>query len=155
MLYNDYEVYKTEHIMALTDLIVTNKILSEDIIENILRDKIELIQEEHRVFLTRDALGFPNRLKILLFLTGAKAWELIDKTLLTFSPSDLGTELNIQGNSIRPILKELADNLFIVNERGKYKIRSKGIYELENLLKRNPVDIDKPGSIKKAKSKKN
>ena len=70
--------------MALADLIVTNKVLSEDIIENILKGKVELIQEEHKVFLTREALGFPNRLKILLYLTGAKAWELIDKTLLIF-----------------------------------------------------------------------
>jgi len=154
MLYHDYEVYRTEHIMALADLIVTNKVLSEDIIENILKGKVELIQEEHKVLLTREALGFPNRLKILLFLTGAKAWELIDKTLLTFSPSDLETELNIQGNSIRPILKELADNLFIVNEKGKYRITSKGIYELETLLKRNPDDSGQPSSIKRVKGKK-
>lgn len=140
--------------MALADLIVTNKVLSEDIIENILKDKVELIQEEHKVFLTREALGFPNRLKILLFLTGAKAWELIDKTLLIFSPSDLETELNIQGNSIRPILKELADNLFIVNEKGKYKITSKGVYELETILKRNPTDVNKSSSISKVKSNK-
>jgi len=140
--------------MALSDLIVTNKVLSEDIIENILKGKVELIQEEHKVFLTRDALGFPNRLKILLFLTGAKAWELIDKTLLTFSPSDLEMELNIQGNSIRPILKELADNFFIVNEKGKYKITSKGVYELETLLKRNPEVSGQPSSIKKVKGKK-
>lgn len=140
--------------MALADLIVTNKVLSEDIIENILKGKVELIQEDRKVFLTREALGFPNRLKILLFLTGAKAWELIDKTLFTFSPSDLETELNIQGNSLRPILKELADNLFIVNEKGKYKITSKGVYELETLLKRSPVDSDQPGSIKRVKGKK-
>lgn len=153
MVYHDYEVSRTEHIMALTDLIVTNKVLSEDIIENILKGKVELIQEEHKVFLTREGLGFPNRLKILLFLTGAKAWELIDKTLLTFSPSDLEKELNIQGNSIRPILKELADNLFIVNEKGKYRITSKGVYELENLLKKSLTDVGSPGSIKKIKSK--
>lgn len=140
--------------MALADLIVTNKALSEDIVENILKGKVELIQEEHRVFLTREALGFPNRSKILLFLTGAKAWELIDQTLLTFSPSDLETELNIQGNSIRPILKELADNLFIANEKGKYKITSKGVYELETLLKRSPDATGKPSSVKKIKSKK-
>lgn len=140
--------------MALVDLIVTNKTLSEDIVENILKGKVELIQEEHKIFLTRDAHGFPNRSKILLFLTGAKAWELIDKTLLAFSPSDLGSGLNIQGNSIRPILKELADNLFIANEKGKYKITSKGVYELETLLKRNSDDFGKIGTTMKVKSKK-
>lgn len=140
--------------MSLADLIVTNKVLSEDIVENILKGKVELVQEEHKVFLTREALAFSNRSKILLFLTGAKAWELIDKTLLTFSPSDLETELNIQGNSIRPILKDLADNLLIVNEKGKYKITSKGVYELETLLKRNDDDPDKPNSVKKIRNKK-
>lgn len=140
--------------MALADLIITNKALSEEIIENILKGKLELIQEGHKIFLTRDAVGLSNRLKILLFLTGAKAWELIDKTLLTYSPSELEADLNIQGNSIRPILKELTDNLFILNDKGKYKITPKGVYELETLLERNSEDTANTGSVKKSNGKK-
>lgn len=140
--------------MALTDLIITNKALSEEIIENILKNRVELIREDNKIFLTRDSVGLSNRLKILLFLTGAKAWELIDKTLLTFSPSELEADLNIQGNSIRPILKELTDNLFILNQNGKYRITPKGIYELETLLKRNQENIVDIESIKRSNGKK-
>lgn len=150
----DYKVHKTFNIMALADLIITNKALSEEIIENILKGKVELIQEGNKIILTRDAVSLSNRLKILLFLTGAKAWELIDKTLLTYSPSELEADLSIQGNSIRPILKELADNLFIINDKGKYKITSKGVYELETLLKKGSDDANKITSVKKNNGKK-
>ena len=121
--------------MALVDLIVTNKEISEDLIEHILKEKVMLIQDGHKVILTREGISYSNKIKILLFLAGGKAWELIDKINLSFSPSDMEKILNIPGNSLRPLLKELSDDYQIENTQGKYKITSKGIYELETLSK--------------------
>lgn len=131
--------------MALKDLIVTNQQISEDLIENVLKGKVELIQEGHIIILTKQGSAFPNRIKILLFLAGGKAWELLDSAGLSFSPGAIEEALNIPGNSLRPLLKELSDNYLTRNDKGKYQITSKGIYELEIELKAIEENQEKNG----------
>lgn len=121
--------------MALKDLVITNKQVSEDLIENILKGKVELLQDGNKIILTRESSIFPNKVKILLFLVGGKAWELLGSASLSFSPGEIEAALNIPGNSLRPLLKELSDNFFASNNKGKYQITFKGVYELEAMLK--------------------
>jgi len=120
--------------MSLNDLVVTNKEISENLIEKVLKGKIELLREGNKVILTREGLRYPNKLKVLLFLAGGKAWELLDKVSLSFSPGEMEKTIGIPGNSLRPILKELSDNYLASSDEGKYQIPAKGIYELEKLL---------------------
>lgn len=129
-----YDCSQTKN-MALKDLIVTNKQVSEDLIENILKGKVELIQDGNKIILTRESSNFSNKVKILLFLVGGKAWELLGGVSLSFSPREIEEALNIPGNSLRPLLKELSDNFFVSNDKGKYQITFKGVYELEAMLK--------------------
>lgn len=133
--------------MALKDLVITNEKISEDLIETVLKGRIELVQEGNKIILTREASIEPNKVKILLFLAGAKAWELLDKVNLSFLPGQMEVALNIPGNSLRPNLKELADNYLISGEKGKYQITTKGIYELQTTLENSANKEKTQGGI--------
>ncbi len=122
--------------MALQDLVINNKQISAELMEDILKDRIELIQDGRKVNLTKEGLRFSNKERILLFLTGGKAWELLDTEAWNSTPSDMQEFLAISGNTLRPILKELADSFLVKSEKGKYQILPKGIYELESTLEK-------------------
>ncbi|MDD4938517.1 MAG: hypothetical protein PHX34_05955 [Candidatus Shapirobacteria bacterium] len=137
--------------MPLKDLIITNQKISEDLVENILKGRVELIQEGNKIILTRDTINIANKTKILLFLAGAKAWELLEEINLSYTPTEIGETLNILGNSLRPAMKMLSDNYLVSNNKGKYCITTKGIYELDSLLKDG---IQEKSNIKRNHSKK-
>ena len=120
--------------MALQDLVMNNKQISADLVENLLKGRVELIQEGKKVILTKDGMRLPNRSKILLFLVGGKAWELLDGDGWSSSPSVMEEVLGIPGNTLRPILKSFTDSFLVKSEKGKYQILSKGIYEFETIL---------------------
>ncbi len=122
--------------MALKDLVINNQQISTEIVEKILKDRVDLIQEERMVHLNKKSVNLPNRQKVLLFLAGGKAWELIDGEIWNCTPGSMEQLLGIPGNTLRPILKEFADNFFIKSEKGKYQILYKGIYELETMLEK-------------------
>jgi len=120
--------------MALQDLVINNQQISTEIIEGLLKGRVNLIQEGRMVHLTKEGMHFPNKAKILLFLAGGKAWELLDGEGWNSLPGVMEEILGIPGNTLRPVLKELADNFLVKSEKGKYQILSKGIYELEAMM---------------------
>lgn len=120
--------------MALQDLVINNHQISTKIVENLLKGRVNLIQEGRMVHLTKEGMRFPNKAKILLFLAGGKAWELLDGKGWNSSPGAMEQILGISGNTLRPVLKELADSFLVKSEKGKYQILSKGIYELETMM---------------------
>lgn len=120
--------------MALADLIITDEQISEELIEKVLKDRVNLVKAGNKVILTRKNINSANRIKVLLFLAGGKAWELIEKTEFSFTPADMEKAISIPGNSLRPVLKELSDDFLLSNEKGRYQITSRGIYELETIL---------------------
>lgn len=122
--------------MALQDLVIDNQQISTEIIEGLLKGRVNLIQEGRMVHLTKEGMCFPNKTKILLFLAGGKAWELLDSEGWNSLPSIMEEILGIPGNTLRPVLKELADNFLVKSEKGKYQILSKGIYELEAIMRK-------------------
>ena len=120
--------------MSLQDLVVNNKQISAELVESILKDRVELIQDGRKVSLTKEGMKLSNKGRVLLFLAGGKAWELLDTKTWSSTPGDMQDFLGVPGNTLRPILKELADNFFVKSEKGKYQILPKGIYELESIL---------------------
>ena len=129
--------------MSLNDLVITNKKISKDLVEKVLKGRVELVREGNKVNLTKEGSKLSNKLKVLLFLAGGKAWELLDNVTLSFSPNEMEQVIGIPGNSLRPILKEISDNYLVNNEKGKYQIIPKGIYELENMLENTIKENDK------------
>lgn len=140
--------------MALQDLVINNKQISSELIENILKNRVELIQDGRKVNLTKEGMKFSNKGRILLFLTGGKAWELIDTRIWSSGPGDMQEFLGIPGNTLRPILKDLADNFLVKSEKGKYQILPKGIYEIEYILQKKE-DGKENNSNNKTDSNKN
>lgn len=130
----NYDNNQTIDIMALQDLIINNKQISTELIENLLKGRVELIQEGKKVGLTKEGMNLSNKGRVLLFLAGGKAWELLDSNTWSSSPAVMQEFLGIPGNTLRPILRELADEFFVKSEKGKYQILSKGIYELESMI---------------------
>ena len=123
--------------MALQDLVVNNKQVSAELVESLLKGRVELIHEGKRVNLTKEGMQLSNRGRVLLFLAGGKAWELLEETETWSSmPGDMHEFLGIPGNTLRPILRNLADSFFVKSEKGKYQILPKGIYELESILEK-------------------
>lgn len=120
--------------MALENLIISHQKISKELLEGVLKGRVELIQEGRKVVLTKGVHGLPNKVRILLFLGGGKAWELLDQETWAVSPEEMTNFLAITGNTLRPILKEFRDNFLVQSEKGKYQILPKGIFELETTL---------------------
>lgn len=125
--------------MALQDLIVNQKQISEDLLEKILKGKVELVKETYGVNLIRESQRLSNKTKILLFLCGKKAWELIEGKKFDVSINELEL-LGINSSSIRGTLKELKDeNMACSDKDHKYSILPKGIYFLEELSSKHEL----------------
>ena len=145
--------------MSLQDLVIDSEQISSELIENLLKGRVELIQEGKRINLTKDGVNLSNKGRILLFLAGGKAWNLLSGEDWTTSPGKMQEHLGIQGNTLRPLLKELADNFLVKSEKGKYQVLSKGIYELESILEtkidhQHHGSQNNEGSIKKTAARK-
>jgi hypothetical protein len=117
--------------MALKDLIIDQKQISEKLLERILKDRAHLIKQYQGVNLTKIGNSFSNKTRILLFLCGKKAWEFLTSKEEWVSITDIEKNLSIKGNTLRPLLKVLKDSYEVESAKGKYRILSKGIFELE------------------------
>jgi len=124
--------------MALEDLIIDHKQISKELLEKLLKGRVELIRENKGVNLTRLGNGFSNKIRVLLYLCGKKAWELLVSEEIRSSIEELEKNLGIKGNTLRPILKELKDSYRVETEKGKYRILPKGVFELEGGLQQEP-----------------
>jgi len=140
--------------MALEDLIVDHKQISKELLEKLLVGRAELIKENEGVNLTRTGNNYSNKTRVLLYLCGKKAWELLSSNRVNASIEELQKNLGIAGNTIRPILKELKDSYQAESEKGKYRILPKGVFELEKAIEneKEKERINKPNPQKGDKS---
>ena len=118
--------------MSLEDLIIDHKQISKELIEKVLKGRVELIKDSRGVLITKAGNNFSNKIKVLLLLCGKKAWSLLTSEEVLTSIEEIGKNIGIKGNTLRPLLKDLKDSYMVESERGKYKILPKGIFELEN-----------------------
>lgn len=139
--------------MALKDLIINNAKISEDILDKVLSENVNLISEGHSVVLTEKANKFPNRERVLFYLCGKEAWKLLEEKeeIMTIT-SELEKNLGIKGNTLRPILKYLKDHYQVESQKGKYFILPQGIFALQNFLN-SPTSKDLGKKNKNTSSK--
>jgi DNA-binding transcriptional ArsR family regulator len=131
--------------MALKDLIQTTRDI-KDILEELLRGRITLIPAgtEKIVQVNKESIKkLDNVTKILLYLAGKKAWELIEqeekneKIEYWVKPKKIEEELSLSGGSVRPLLRKLYKNRLVeINKRGEYRISFGGILTLEERIKK-------------------
>ncbi len=138
--------------MAISDLVVNSEQISSDIVEKVLKGHVDLVSGR-KVALSSKTMKMPNREQVLFFLCGGHAWELIDTEQgepvkeWSRTPGEMEKTLGIKGNSLRPVLKSLADSYFVIPEKGKYKISPRGINYLKDFLAGDTSD--KPKKITK------
>lgn len=124
--------------MALRDLIKSSAQLSVELIEGILKNRVDLIKETKSVRIVRELnRKLDNKTKVLLYLTGKAAWGYIDQKEYRLKPRDIQKDLFMKGGTLRPILMNLKKEHLINFDRrkGGYQITDFGIYKLEELLK--------------------
>jgi len=117
--------------MALENLIIDRKQISKELLEQLLKGRVGLIKEKQGVSLTKLGHSYSSKIRVLLFLCGKKAWELLTSKEIRVSIGEIEKNLGIKGNTLRPLLKNLKDSYRVESEKGKYRILPKGIFELE------------------------
>lgn len=123
--------------MALEDLIIDQKDVATDLVESVLKDRVELVKNTRGVHLTKQGQTLSNRTRILLFLCSKKAWDLIEnkqEPTLT-SLEELAQGIDLFGSTLRTASKALKDSHFVNSDKGKYFIMTSGVHALENWLK--------------------
>jgi len=136
--------------MALKDLIISKTEISEDLIENILKNNVQLIKENEEVYLLPPTKNLSGTTRVILYLCGKKAWSLILNKEITTSIVELSNNTGIKGNTLRPILKKLKDSKQVDSQNGKYYLLPMGLTFLQqNLNKDNGINL----SIKTTKHK--
>lgn len=123
--------------MALTDLIIDQSQITTDLIENVLKGRVSLVRESKGVYLSQESARLGTKVKLLLFLAGKRAWELIDGTGERFLSSldEMGKETGVHGSTLRGALKDLKDAHLVDSENAKYFVLPKGMHTLTEWLK--------------------
>lgn len=129
--------------MALKDLIINQKQISEELLEKLLKGRVDLIEGNQGVSLTKIGNSFSNRMKILLYLCGKKAWELLTSKEEWVSITEIERNIGIKGNTLRPLLKDLKDSYEVESEKGKYRILPRGILVLEKEFEQQDSEKEK------------
>lgn len=144
--------------MALKDLIISKTKISEELVENLLKDRAQLIEENTEVHLLPETRRLPNSLRVLLYLCGKKAWSLLQDEEILTPIVELSNNLGIKGNTLRPTLKELRDDRLVESKSGQYYILPMGISCLQQYFeeeaKKAPVEKgEKRRTSRKKRSK--
>lgn len=130
--------------MALEELISKKENL-EEILEKLLKERVRLIEEEDEKIIQIEkklARKLNNYTKILLYLAGKKAWELIEKKNTNkeiefwVKPKEIEKNLQLRGGSVRPLLKQMKEAKLIDYKQKAYRINFAGILELEEKIKK-------------------
>ncbi len=124
--------------MGLSDLIVDQRQISEEMIENLLKGNVELIKEDSGVRLMPAVSKFTAATKVLLILAAKKAWEMISKTPHPTTASEIEGATGLPLNTIYPVMKKFNDDRLAISSKGKYSITNRGILQLPAL-----IDADK------------
>jgi hypothetical protein len=127
--------------MPLEDLIVDKAQVTTELIETILRGRVELVKENEAVHLTREADALSTKTKLLLYLTGQHAWDLItvSEGARTSPTDDIGKEVGIEGSTLRGALKVLRDEHLAASDGGRYRVLPRGIRELEGMIESSVI----------------
>lgn len=136
--------------MALRDLIVQKQDVTDELLEIVLEKYARLVDEEREVRLTPEAEGLLIKQKVLLYLAGMYAWDIIEekKESTPINNSQIENSLKIEGNTLRPILKSFRDSGEIEQKDGGSIITYKGV---ETLKKIDEVKLEEKRKTKKEK----
>ena len=130
--------------MPLRDLLVTEKAVTEELLESILSGYVKLAEDTRRAVLTPEGAKLPARARILLVLAARHAWRFVEPGAeqdLSLPLSEISEQTGLSGNTVRPTLKELKDKRIVESPRaGAYGLPPHSLSsvasELEAIKKR-------------------
>lgn len=137
--------------MPLKDLRVNTAELAEKWVEEIVAPYVNYDVDSKRIILLPASASLSNKKKVLVFLAALQGWPFITEEAIPVeaTPAQVGEALNIQGGTLRPVLKELKDsNLVSVNGR-TYSI---SVAALLSIKKEVSVDSIEPNDPQVSKS---
>ena len=121
--------------MGLKDLIISQEKVTEGLLESILRDNIDLVEQDSSVHLTVKSFRYSAKLKILLYLSGKKAWaEINNSELQLVSITEFEKSLSIVNATVRSQLHILGKDNLVYSNKSNYGITTKGILQISEIL---------------------
>lgn len=110
------------------------------LLAGLLDKRIRIYPEEGAKGIVFEIKSFTARHKILLYLLARKAMKLRDPSSLEgeeASPKEIETDLGINGGTVRPALRQLADDHLVrVNANSKYLVSNHDLDRIERELTR-------------------
>lgn len=121
--------------MALRDLIVQKKHITEELLEDVLKTYVRLVEEDQEVVLLPATEKLLIKQKVLLYLAGVYAWDLLlsHEKNTPLKNSDIEQALGVEGNTLRPILKTFRDSQLIEQVGDGVVITYKGVESLQDI----------------------
>ena len=112
--------------MALKDLIVDSGAVAEEVIEKIISVYVKYEVDPPAIVFTPESNALGNVEKVIVYFVAVLGWKYVvdEPPVVSTKPADLEEALGIHGGSLRPVLKKLKDNHFLVVADGHYSIRA-------------------------------
>jgi hypothetical protein len=122
--------------VALKDLVVDHRKISEEMVEKIIAPYVRYDPDGHKIVLTPGAKSLGNDAKVLVFLVGVLGWQYVldESRDVATKPADLERELGITGGTLRPILKKLKDLHLLVVVDGHYRAQPANLDSIEAVI---------------------
>ncbi|MFA4946170.1 MAG: hypothetical protein WC607_01355 [Candidatus Micrarchaeia archaeon] len=124
----------TDDVDPLDSLFVKGESLNRELLRDLLFDFIRL-DESGRIFPLTNFYSETNRNKVLLLLLASKALSLKTNIVDDVSPKELEKTSDIPAGSIRPTLRQLAEERLVEENDGRYKILSGALPRCSQILK--------------------
>ena len=111
--------------MALRDLTTAKDSLTEQEIENIVQDYFRYDPDESVVVLLPPARALSNRALVLSYLAALRGWPFVVEREVSVeaTPAQMEAVLGIGGGSLRPILKSLKEDHFVLVRGRNYSLK--------------------------------
>lgn len=133
--------------MALKDLVVSNAVFSEEIIEDLIARYARYDPDANRVILLPDATALSHRQRIAVYLVALAGWSFLvpeGGPPTSAKPAEIEAALNIAGGTVRPILKEFKDSRMVQVADGRYSVNPATVTHLREVIEGQAVPRTRP-----------
>lgn len=121
--------------MALKDLVSDKSSVNEETIEKILKGRVRYDPMGHEIILTKEGRSLAAVNRALLVVVANEGWVYVDESETTgLKPKQISDITGIKGGTLRPALRDLADENLVHSDSGAYRIVAGNLNEIEDRL---------------------
>lgn len=106
--------------MALKDLVASSSTLTEEMVEAIIGAFVRYDIDETEIVLLPEFNDLTNSHKILVFLSALQGWRFVTdgEQAASMKPGEIESKTGIPGGSLRPVLRNLAQQKLLGDKEG-------------------------------------